>query len=104
MSRGELIVDEQLNDVREVEVDVGKVPPATSMSYVDEYLDSKAGSLDWARQFANEVTGGIGSTINAPEDTTTQWVQDFVDQAGGGAWANGVCIDLDRRALALRPP
>jgi len=84
--------------VREVEVDVGKVPPATSMSYVDEYLDLKAGGQDWARQFAKEVTGGvgggIGSTINAPDaapgDTMTQWVQDFVDQAGGGAWANGV--------------
>lgn len=103
MSRGELVVDEQMNGVREVDPETARAnaaigsmrskqsmqsapaqPPATSMSYVDEYLDTKAGGRDWVEEFATEVVGGLG----VPNTTTQSWVQDFIDQAEGGAWSN----------------
>lgn len=81
MSRGELVVDG--NAVREVEPGQQTWhPPATaSSSFVDEYLDVKAGGSDWADQFSREFAADV-----VPE--TTKWVQDFVQQAEGGTWAN----------------
>ena len=80
MSRGELVVDG--NDVREVEPgqQAGHPPETASRSFVDEYLDSKAGGADWAEQFSREFAADV-----VPE--TSKWVQDFVQQAEGGTWA-----------------
>jgi len=81
MSRGELVVDG--NDVREVEQGqrAGHPQATASRSFVDEYLDTSAGGKDWAEQFSREFAADV-----VPE--TTKWVQDFVQQAEGGTWAD----------------
>ena len=81
MSRGELVVDG--NDVREVGPGQAQPPVATeqSRSFVEEYLDTKAGGNDWAEQFSRGVAADF-----APE--TSEWVRDFVQQAEGGTWVD----------------